>query len=110
MVNDKGSISHGSASLPILPPALEKPQPQPTVQVAIPTECPWFRGKLNQLPALRKWEAQLRQDGYNTKETISYLQVDDMAAMGIPIGIRRLLDDLKKQAANENPEASSSNQ
>ena len=73
-------------------------------------ECPWFTAKLKLFPSLQKWEALLRKDGYNTKETITYLQVDDMATMGIPVAVRRLLEDLKKQAVNENTEATSSNQ
>ena len=106
----EGSMSHGSASLPVPPIPPEEPQPEVTVQVAAPIECPWFSAKVKLMPALQKWEAQLRKDGFNTKDTITYLQVDDMAAMGIPIAVRRLLEDLKKQALHENTEATSSNQ
>ena len=106
----EGSMSHGSASLPVPPVAPEEPAPIPVSQATVPTECPWFTAKLKLLPSLQKWEAVLRKDGFNTKETITYLQVDDMAAMGIPVAVRRLLIDLKKQVASENAEATSSNQ
>ena len=101
-------MSHGSASLPLPPVAPEEQKPEAAPQVAAPTECPWFAAKMKQFPSLQKWESQLRKDGYNTKDTITYLTVDDMAAMGIPVAVRRLLEDIKKQVS-ESTQATSSN-
>ena len=105
----EGSISHGSASLPIPLVAPEEPPPEPAIPPASPVECRWFIAKVKQFPALQNWEAQLRRDGYNTRETIAYLTIDDMAALGIPVAVRRLLEDVKRSALNDSAVSSSTN-
>ena len=41
----------------------------------------------------------MKNVGFNTKETLPFITVEDMANMKLPIGVRRLLMMLKGEAA-----------
>ena len=96
----EGSFSQGSASLPI-PPAQpnDPPKEEDVKQVAsIEVTCQWFQEKLKEHPALKRCEGQLKKDGYDTKETIVFLEISDMEKMQIPPALRRVLEQVKKDA------------
>ena len=59
--------------------------------------CPWFQTMLDSKPVLRRFAAALKKEGFDTKETITYLTVEDMARLEIPPAVRRLLEDEKRQ-------------
>ena len=61
--------------------------------------CPWFQSFLTKNPVLRRFEAAFKAEGFDTKETFVFMSVDDMARMGIPPGVRRLLENAKNEFA-----------
>lgn len=61
--------------------------------------CLWFQSFLSKNPVLRRFEAALKVEGFDTRETFAYITVDDMARLSIPPGVRRLLEDAKKELA-----------
>ena len=46
---------------------------------------------------LRRFAGALKNEGFDTKEILPYLSVEDMARLEIPMAVRRLLEDEKKQ-------------
>ena len=46
---------------------------------------------------LQQYVGKLKTGGFDHKDTFPYMTVEDMAAMNIPIGVRRLLEQLKKE-------------
>ena len=109
----EGSISQGSVSLPaatVVPDqedvTKQEGMQQPVTKAVV--QCPWFEAKLGQFPHLHRCAAQLQKEGFDSKETIVYLTVEDMCKIGIPIALRRLLQDLQREV--ENTLATSSSQ
>lgn len=98
----EGSLSAASVSLPQFMGVadVEREQSRAEQQTGenASVQCPWFEAKVLQYASLRRCAAQLRKEGFDSKETIVYLTVEDMANMEIPIALRRLLQDIQKEA------------
>ena len=114
--SSEGSLVQGCPSLPLPPPKPEeeKEVKKPAEAPAAHVTCPWFQALVARYPAIKRLEGILHKEGFDTKETIAYLTVEDMARMEIPVAVRRLLEDLKRQALGaevvEKDKATSSNQ
>lgn len=61
--------------------------------------CPWFDAALQKYPILQRYAGPLENAGFNTKETLPFITVEDMANMKLPIGVRRLVMMLQAEAA-----------
>ena len=59
--------------------------------------CPWFKALVERKPALIPFAAALKTLGYNTKDTFEYLEIEEMARLKMPPGIRFLIEQEKKQ-------------
>lgn len=98
--SSEGSSSHASVSLQT---TVTVPVPSANVMPStVPAQehvCAWFHTLLESKPVLKRFANVLKKEGFDTKETLPYLSVDDMARLDIPMAVRRLLEDEKKQLA-----------
>ena len=92
----EGSSSAGSvgAPKPIAPEVVDPPNPQPApTETKVDVQCQWFQALLAANPVLQRYKGILMSEGFDTKETMRFFSVEDMARLNIAMGPRRLLQD-----------------
>lgn len=92
----QGSSSAASVSVKA-PEPVPREEKEEVVAEEVAYICPWFQKFVATNPILNRFLPILRQEGFDSKQTFPFLTVEDMARLGFPPGVRRLLDDAKRQ-------------